>query len=100
MQEKSHHTICKYRVCTKLFSKFCFISVELISLQKLLLKLIAQIILFCYFQTGTLMTRKFENAMKLDWKSWGYRRDTTLKEVISIEKLLQDIAETIRLDYG
>ncbi|GFR67301.1 alpha-L-fucosidase-like [Elysia marginata] len=48
-----------------------------------------------HYNPGTLQTRKFENAMKLDGKSWGFRRDTALKDVISIEKLLQNIAETI-----
>ncbi|RUS91070.1 hypothetical protein EGW08_001198 [Elysia chlorotica] len=48
-----------------------------------------------HYNPGTLQKRKFENAMKLDGKSWGFRRDTKLEDVISIEKLLQNIAQTI-----
>ncbi|KAK3787880.1 hypothetical protein RRG08_022173 [Elysia crispata] len=48
-----------------------------------------------HYNPGTLQKRKFENAMKLDGRSWGYRRNTALIDVISIESLLQNIAETI-----
>ncbi|CAL1547374.1 unnamed protein product [Lymnaea stagnalis] len=47
------------------------------------------------YNPGTLNVRKFENAMKLDGASWGYRRDMKLSDVISIERLLQTIAKTI-----
>ncbi|KAK0054541.1 alpha-L-fucosidase [Biomphalaria pfeifferi] len=47
------------------------------------------------YNPGKLSTRKFENAMKLDGASWGYRRDLNLKLTISIEKLLQTVVKTI-----
>ncbi|XP_059164216.1 alpha-L-fucosidase-like [Physella acuta] len=47
------------------------------------------------YNPGTLSKRKFENCLKLDFQSWGYRRDMKLSEVISIEKLLQTVVKTI-----
>ncbi|CAG5135623.1 unnamed protein product [Candidula unifasciata] len=47
------------------------------------------------FNPGTLQKRKFENAMKLDYSSWGYRRDMKLSDVIPIQNLLRKIATTI-----
>jgi alpha-L-fucosidase len=47
------------------------------------------------YNPGTLQKRKFENAMKLDGPSWGYRRDMKLSDIISIEQLLQTIVTTI-----
>ncbi|BFZ06651.1 hypothetical protein BsWGS_09691 [Bradybaena similaris] len=47
------------------------------------------------YNPGTLQQHKFENAMKLDSLSWGYRRDMQLSNVISIENLLQAVVSTI-----
>ncbi|KAH9514692.1 Plasma alpha-L-fucosidase [Bulinus truncatus] len=47
------------------------------------------------YNPGKLSNRKFENAMKMDNPSWGYRRDMKLKDVISIEYLLQSLVKTI-----
>ena len=42
-----------------------------------------------------LQTRKWENAMTLDLNSWGYRKNYELKDVISIESLLEEIVVTV-----
>lgn len=44
---------------------------------------------------GTLQDHKWENAMTLDKYSWGFRRDATIEDYLSIEELLKTMAETI-----
>ena len=50
---------------------------------------------FLYFK-GKLQKRKWENAMTLDRKSWGFRRDANIEDYLSIEELLETVLTTIR----
>ena len=45
---------------------------------------------------GKLQKRKWENAMTLDRKSWGFRRDASIEDFLSIEELLETVLNTIR----
>jgi len=47
------------------------------------------------YNPGVLQPHKWENAMTLDRLSWGYRREAALADYLSIEELLQTLAETI-----
>ncbi|XP_065323440.1 alpha-L-fucosidase-like isoform X2 [Gordionus sp. m RMFG-2023] len=47
---------------------------------------------------GKLMPRKWENCMTLDRHSWGHRRNMDLESVLSMNELLEILAETI--SYG
>lgn len=48
------------------------------------------------FNPGKLQPHKWENCMTIDRKSWGYRREMTVDDVLSIDELLATLAETIR----
>ncbi|XP_078339789.1 alpha-L-fucosidase-like [Crassostrea virginica] len=50
------------------------------------------------FNPGKLQKRKWENAMTLDRKSWGFRRDANIEDYLSIEELLETVLSTI--SYG
>jgi len=47
------------------------------------------------YSPRVLQKRKYENAMTLDTRSWGYRREMKLKQVLTIEKLLETLVVTI-----
>ncbi|OWF44584.1 alpha-L-fucosidase-like [Mizuhopecten yessoensis] len=47
------------------------------------------------YNPGVLQKHKWENAMTLDQKSWGYRRDTDLSDVLTIQELIATLAETV-----
>lgn len=38
---------------------------------------------------GVLQKRKYENAMTLDKKSWGYRADARLEDFLTIDELIK-----------
>ena len=48
-----------------------------------------------YFFKGVLQKHKWENAMTLDKHSWGFRRDATLSDFLTIEDLLTQLASTV-----
>ncbi|KAK3612042.1 hypothetical protein CHS0354_021724 [Potamilus streckersoni] len=48
------------------------------------------------YNPGTLQKRKWENALTLDKKAWGYRREAKLEDYLTMEDLTQLIAETVR----
>ncbi|XP_044747812.1 alpha-L-fucosidase [Coccinella septempunctata] len=47
------------------------------------------------YNPGTLQKHKWENAMTLDKKSWGFRRNAPLEDYLTIRELLKILAETI-----
>ena len=44
----------------------------------------------------TLQKHKWENAMTIDKYSWGFRREATLDQYLTIEKLVADLVTTVR----
>merc|ERR1712032_1233487 len=47
------------------------------------------------YNPGILQSHKWENAMTIDKKSWGYRRNMAVEDVFSIEELLKELAITV-----
>ncbi|KAK3889033.1 hypothetical protein Pcinc_006909 [Petrolisthes cinctipes] len=47
------------------------------------------------YNPGVLQDHKWENAMTLDRLSWGYRREATLSDYLSIHDLLTTLAQTV-----
>lgn len=50
---------------------------------------------FFAYSAGTLQKHKFENAMTIDKKSWGYRRDATLSDYLSLSELVKELTITV-----
>ena len=48
------------------------------------------------FNPGVLQKHKWENCMKLDKRSWGYRRDASIKEYMTMNEVLTQLARTVR----
>lgn len=47
------------------------------------------------YNPGVLQEHKWENAMTIDKKSWGFRRNAALSEYMTIEELITTLAMTI-----
>lgn len=47
------------------------------------------------FPAGVLLDHKWENAFTLDEKSWGFRRNMKITEILTIHKLLQSVVSTV-----
>ncbi|XP_063920280.1 alpha-L-fucosidase-like [Zophobas morio] len=47
------------------------------------------------YNPGVLQPHKWENAMTLDKSSWGFRRNASLSDYLTIEELLETLAQTI-----
>ncbi|CAK1552201.1 unnamed protein product [Leptosia nina] len=47
------------------------------------------------YNPGTLQAHKWENAFTVDSKSWGYRRNMNLSEILTIEQLLKEVVSTV-----
>jgi alpha-L-fucosidase len=50
------------------------------------------------FHPSSLQTRKWENAMTLDRYSWGFRRDATISDYLTINELIYTLVTTVA--YG
>ncbi|XP_027234189.2 alpha-L-fucosidase isoform X2 [Penaeus vannamei] len=50
---------------------------------------------FDRYNPGVLQKHKWENAMTLDRRSWGYRREATASDYLSFHELVTELAETI-----
>jgi alpha-L-fucosidase len=50
------------------------------------------------YNPGKLQNHKWENAMTIDKKSWGYRREAKLEDYLTVQELIALMAETVR--YG
>ncbi|VEN35088.1 unnamed protein product [Callosobruchus maculatus] len=47
------------------------------------------------YNPGVLQKHKWENAMTIDKKSWGFRREANLSDFFTIEELLYQLASTV-----
>ncbi|ESO99512.1 hypothetical protein LOTGIDRAFT_113714 [Lottia gigantea] len=47
------------------------------------------------YQPGKLQKRKWENAMTIDGQAWGFRRDVTYSQFLSIHTLISTFVETV-----
>ncbi|XP_049879995.1 tissue alpha-L-fucosidase-like [Pectinophora gossypiella] len=47
------------------------------------------------YKPGLLPKHKWENAFSLDRRSWGYRRNLCVKDVVSMEELLDIVVRTV-----
>ncbi|XP_026329469.1 alpha-L-fucosidase-like [Hyposmocoma kahamanoa] len=47
------------------------------------------------YNPGVLMNHKWENAFTIDKKSWGFRRNMKLSEILTINELLQTVVSTV-----
>lgn len=47
------------------------------------------------FMLGTLQSRKWENCLTLDRRSWGWRRDMAPADVLTLKELIAELARTI-----
>ncbi|CAG9585657.1 unnamed protein product [Danaus chrysippus] len=47
------------------------------------------------YNPGKLQNHKWENAFTVDSKSWGYRRNMAIEDVLSIEQLLKEVVSTV-----
>ena len=54
--------------------------------------------LCCVVSSGVLQKHKWEDAMTVDKKSWGYRRNTTLSDFLTMDNLTSILASAVRLD--
>ena len=48
------------------------------------------------FNPGALEKHKWENAMTIDREAWGYRRNVAIKDYLTINELLIQLASTVR----
>ena len=54
------------------------------------------VVSFIIMHAGTLQTHKWENAFTIDKKSWGFRREATLSDYLTMDELIKDLAITVR----
>ncbi|XP_045491687.1 tissue alpha-L-fucosidase [Colias croceus] len=47
------------------------------------------------YNPGKLQSHKWENAFTVDSKSWGYRRDMKLSEILTFKELLKEVVSTV-----
>lgn len=47
-----------------------------------------------YF-SGKLQNHKWENAFTIDSKSWGYRRNVNLNEILTTNQILEEVVSTV-----
>ena len=52
--------------------------------------------LVCVARAGTLQPHKWENAMTIDTKTWGFRRNSNLAAYVTIENLVWQLVSTVR----
>ena len=48
------------------------------------------------YNPGVLQKHKWENAMTVDKKSWGFRREANLEDFLTIHEVISTLAETVR----
>ena len=45
---------------------------------------------------GKLRKKKWENAMTIDRRSWGFRREANLNDYLTIQELIHQLVTTVR----
>ena len=50
----------------------------------------------CLHSKGKIIQHKWESCMTVDKRSWTHRRQIQIEDVLTIEELLAEIAETVR----
>jgi alpha-L-fucosidase len=45
---------------------------------------------------GTLQPHKWENAMTIDYGTWGFRRNSNLSQYLPMENLVWQLVSTVR----
>ncbi|KAK7092594.1 alpha-L-fucosidase-like [Littorina saxatilis] len=48
-----------------------------------------------HFDPGTLLPHKWENCMTVDKYSWGFRRNTKLQDIHTMDELIEQLARTV-----
>lgn len=49
----------------------------------------------CKILIGVLVEHKWENAMTIDKKSWGFRREAKLADILTFEELIGQLVSTV-----
>eukprot|EP00092_Neocalanus_flemingeri_P062931 GFUD01076035.1.p1 GENE.GFUD01076035.1~~GFUD01076035.1.p1 ORF type:complete len:267 (+),score=70.50 GFUD01076035.1:28-801(+) len=47
------------------------------------------------YNPGVLQKHKWENAMTVDRKSWGHRRNMAIEDIMTMEELIENLASTV-----
>ncbi|CAG9767551.1 unnamed protein product [Ceutorhynchus assimilis] len=47
------------------------------------------------YNPGVLQAHKWENAMTIDWRSWGYRRNSNIEDYATTKQLIELLIETV-----
>jgi hypothetical protein len=51
--------------------------------------------IICIYVLGILQKHKWENAMTIDRKCWGYRKEAVLTDFLTFEELIKELMSTI-----
>ena len=60
---------------------------------------ISHISILLFLFLGKLLKRKWEDAMSIDKKSWGYRRNIEFTDIYNMEELTEILASTVRWSH-
>ena len=61
----------------------------------LVMNIIEILLIICVLPQGVLQKKKWENAMTIDKKAWGSRRDAQLSDFLTTEELIETLVTTV-----